>query len=65
MTISTVIFGSGAGPKFVNVCKNLNEFLVTSGLPFTPTPPIDSVTQVGSPANKSLYSGVLKMSYHS
>jgi len=25
-----------------------------------PTPPIDSVTQVGSPPNNSLYSGVLK-----
>jgi hypothetical protein len=30
------------------------EFFVTSGRPSIPTPPIDSVTQVGSPENNSL-----------
>ena len=56
----TVKFGSGAGPKFSNVCKILNEFLVTNVLPSIPIPPILSVTQTGSPLNNSLYSGVLK-----
>ena len=55
----TVKFGSGAVPKFSNVWRYLNEFFVTKGLPSIPTPPIDSVTQVGSPENNSLYSGVL------
>ena len=31
---------------------------VTSERPSSPMPPIDSVTQVGSPANSSSYSGV-------
>jgi hypothetical protein len=31
---------------------------VTSDRPSSPIPPIDSVTQVGSPANSSSYSGV-------
>ncbi|MNI59373.1 hypothetical protein D3C73_1145320 [compost metagenome] len=57
---NTVIFGSGADPKLVKVCRYLKEFLVTNVLQLTPIPPNDSVTQVGSPANKSLYSGVLK-----
>ena len=55
---NTVKFGSGAGPKLSNECKKRNEFLVTIGRPSIPTPPIDSVTQVGSPENNSLYSGV-------
>ena len=55
----TVRFGSGAGPNVSNVCKTRNEFLVTKGRPSIPTPPTDSVTHVGSPENKSLYSGVL------
>ena len=42
------------------MCKYLNDVLVTNVLPSTPCPPIDSVTQVGSPENRSLYSGVLK-----
>ena len=53
---STVRLGSGAGPRFSSVCSTRNEFLVTSVLPSTPMPPIDSVTQVGSPENSSLYS---------
>ena len=56
----TVIFGSGAGPKLVKLCKYLKEFLVTSGFPLLETPPIASVTQVGSPANNSSYSGERK-----
>ena len=56
----TVKFGSGAGPKFVNVCKILKEFLVTKVLPSTPIPPTLSVTQTGSPLNSSLYSGARK-----
>ena len=55
----TVKFGSGAGPKLSNVCKKRNEFFVTNGRPSRAIPPIDSVTQVGSPLNNSLYSGVL------
>ena len=43
-----------------NVCKILNEFLVTNDLPSSPIPPIDSVTQTGSPENNASYSGVLK-----
>ena len=54
----TVKFGSGAGPKFTNVCKKRKLFLVTNGRPSSPTPAIDSVTQVGSPENNALYSGV-------
>src|SRR6478736_4214829 len=54
-----VKFGSGAGPKLFKVFKNRNEFFVTSGRPSRAIPPIDSVTQVGSPLYKSLYSGVL------
>ena len=57
---STVRFGSGAGPKFCNVCSTLNEFFVTNVLPSIPIPPILSVTHTGSPLNSALYSGVLK-----
>lgn len=45
-------FGSGAGPKLSSECKKRNEFLVTNARPSIPTPPIDSVTQVGSPEKK-------------
>ena len=38
--------------------KEIEEFLVTKVLPSTHIPPIDSVTQVGSPEKSSLYSGV-------
>ena len=57
---NTVKFGSGAGPKFSNVCKILKEFFVTKVLPSIPIPPILSVTHTGSPLNNSLYSGVLR-----
>ena len=53
------MLGSGAAPKLINVCRYLNVVLVTNE-PFGHIPPKLSVTQVGSPANKSLYSGVLK-----
>ena len=53
---STVRLGSGAGPRLLSVCKILNEDFVTSVLPSTPVPPIDSVTHVGSPEKSSLYS---------
>ena len=56
----TVMFGSGDVSILIKVCKNLNEVFVTKVLPSTPIPPIDSVTQVGSPANNSSYSGVRK-----
>ncbi len=56
---STVKFGSGAGPKLSKVCRYRKEVFVTRALPSIPTPPIDSVTQVGSPENSALYSGVL------
>lgn len=55
---STVKLGSGAGPIFANVCNIRNDVLVTKVLPSMPIPPTDSVAQIGSPANKSLYSGV-------
>ena len=48
---STVRFGSGAGPMFSSVCKNLKQVLVTSGLPSEPTPATSSVAQTGSPEN--------------
>ena len=53
---STVRLGSGAGPRLSSVCRIRKEFFVTSVRPSTPMPPIDSVTQVGSPENSSLYS---------
>src|SRR5690606_7012267 len=55
---STVKFGSGAGPKLSNVFKKRKEFFVTSVRPSNAIPPIDSVTQVGSPLYRLLYSGV-------
>src|SRR5690625_5737301 len=54
----TVKFGSGAGPRLSNVCRNRNEFFVTSGVPSLAIPPMHSVPHVGSPENNSLYSGV-------
>ncbi len=57
---STVRLGSGAVSRFVRVWRKRKEFFVTSVLPSVPIPPIDSVTQVGSPPNSSLYSGVLR-----
>jgi hypothetical protein len=53
-----VRFGSGAGPRLERVCRKRKLVLVTSGRPSSPSPPIDSVTHVGSPANSSSYSGV-------
>ena len=55
---STVRFGSGAGPRLVRVCRKRKDILVTMWRPSMPTPPMDSVTQTGSPENRSLYSGV-------
>ena len=55
---STVRFGSGAGPRLYRVCSIRKEVLVTSDRPSSPIPPIDSVTQVGSPENRLSYSGV-------
>ena len=54
------MLGSGAVSKFVRVCKSLKEVFVTKDSPFSVIPPIDAVTQVGSPENNSSYSGVLK-----
>ncbi len=56
---STVILGSGAGPRLLSVFRYLNEVFVTIGTPSIETPPIDSVTHVGSPEKSWLYSGVL------
>src|SRR5262249_18736048 len=53
-----VRFGSGAGPRLYSVCRKRKLVRVTSVRPSSPMPPIDSVTQVGSPANSSSYSGV-------
>ena len=55
-----VRFGSGAGPRLYSVWSKRKLVFVTSVRPSSPMPPIDSVTQVGSPANKSSYSGVRK-----
>ena len=55
---NTVRFGSGAGPRLYRVCRKRKLFLVTRGRPSLPMPPMDSVTQVGSPENSSLYWGV-------
>src|SRR5947207_6198820 len=53
-----VRFGSGAGPRLYSVCRKRKLVLVTSDRPSSPMPAMDSVTQVGSPANNSSYSGV-------
>ncbi len=55
---STVRFGSGAGPRLYKVCNILKLLFVTRVLPSRPIPPIASVTHVGSPEKRSLYSGV-------
>ena len=55
---STVKFGSGAGPRFCNVCRTRNAVLDTSVRPSVPIPPIDSVVHTGSPVNKLLYSWI-------
>lgn len=55
---NTVKFGSGAGPMLDSVCNIRNDVLVTKVRPSIPIPPTDSVAHTGSPANKSLYSGV-------
>ncbi len=55
---STVKLGSGAVPRLFRVCRNRKDIFVTMCLPSIPTPPMDSVTQVGSPENRALYSGV-------
>ena len=53
-----VRLGSGAGPRLNSVCRNRKLVFVTRDRPSSPMPPMDSVTQVGSPANSSSYSGV-------
>ena len=55
----TVMLGSGAGPRLFSVFRYLKEVFVTMGTPSIETPPMDSVTHVGSPENRELYSGVL------
>ena len=55
---STVMFGSGAGPRLFSVCSSRNDVLLTSVRPSLPMPPIASVTHVGSPENSESYSGV-------
>src|ERR1700751_2835770 len=52
-----VRFGSGAGPRLEGVGRKRNVVFVTSARPASPIPAIDSVTHVGSPANRSSYSG--------
>ena len=47
-----VITSNAEHKATLNVCKYLNEFLVTNVLPSIPIPPILSVTQTGSPLNK-------------
>jgi len=55
---STVRLGSGAGPRLYRVLSMRKAVLVTMGLPASSWPARTQVTQVGSPANRSLYSGV-------
>ena len=45
----TVRFGSGAAPRLYRVFRARKVVRVTSGRPSAPIPPIDQVTQVGSP----------------
>src|SRR5690554_2694557 len=56
---NTVKLGSADVPRLYSVCKYLKLVFVTSDLPSLFIPASDSVTQVGSPVNNSLYSGVL------
>src|SRR6188474_3890057 len=46
---NTVRLGSGAGPRLYSVCRNRKLVRVTSDRPSDPTPPMASVTHVGSP----------------
>lgn len=55
---STVRLGSGAGPILYSVCSMRKDVLVTRWLPSVLQPARTQVTQVGSPANRALYSGV-------
>ena len=51
---------SGYMPSLdVGANHSITDKETTSVLPSMPIPPIESVTQVGSPENNSLYSGVL------
>ena len=61
----TVRFGSGAGPKLIRVCKKRKDIFVTMWRPSLHIPPMDSVTQVGSPLNSSSYSGGSQEADHS
>ena len=49
------VTGVFMGAGLLHAGQTITKDLVSSNIP-----PIDSVTQVGSPANKSLYSGVRK-----
>ena len=51
---STVRFGSGAGPRLYSVWSMRKELRVTRVRPSSPMPPMDSVTQVGSPEKRLL-----------
>jgi hypothetical protein len=55
---STVMFGSGAGPRLVSVCSMRKLPRVTSVRPSSAMPPTHSVAQYGSPENSASYSGV-------
>ena len=51
---NTVMFGSGEGPMFSNVCKKRKSVFVTNGRPSTPIPAKSSVAHTGSPENNSM-----------
>ena len=50
--------GLRRGPEILQGVEIAVGHLVTMWRPSMPTPPMDSVTQVGSPENRELYSGV-------
>ena len=56
---NTVMFGSGDGPMFSNVCKKRKSVFVTMERPSTPIPARSSVAHTGSPENNWLYEGIL------
>ena len=56
---STVRLGSGAVPRFSRGVEIAVGHFGYHMPPVDPHAPMDSVTQVGSPENRALYSGVL------